>query len=146
MRLTIFVGFSAVIGLSGAQCPLYQQYSNQLHEPFSTGKYNLSSARPIPACRTFYSQEVEDEIQRMKSVIADPDLFRMFENTWPSTLDTTIAWRGWSNTTTEETLLGDVAEEPQELTFVITGKCQLFFPSRTLFKSPVKLDSRLRIC
>lgn len=146
MRLTVVVGFSAVIGLSGAQCPLYQQYSNQLHEPFSTGKHNLSYARPIPACRTFYSQEVEDEIQRMKSVIADPDLFRMFENTWPSTLDTTIAWRGWSNATTEETLLGDVVEEPRELTFVITGKCHLFFPSRTLSKSPAKLDSRLGVC
>lgn len=126
MRLTVVMGFSAVIGLSGAQCPLYQQYSNQLHEPFSTGNHNLSYARPIPACRTFYSQEVEDEIQRMKSVITDPDLFRMFENTWPSTLDTTIAWRGWSNATTEETLLGGVVEDPQELTFVITGKCQLF--------------------
>ena len=146
MRLTIVVGFSAVIGLSGAQCPLYHQYSNQLHEPFSTGNHNLSYARPIPACRTFYSQEVEDEIQRMKSVITDPDLFRMFENTWPSTLDTTIAWRGWSNATTEETLLGGVVEDPQELTFVITGKCQLFFPSRTLSKSPAKLDSRLGVC
>lgn len=124
MRLTALLGVSALLGLSGAQCPLYQQYSNQLHEPFSPGKHNLSYARPIPACRTFYSQEVEDEIQRMKSVIADPDLFRLFENTWPSTLDTTIAWRGWSNATVKETQLGIVEEEPQELSFVITGKSQ----------------------
>lgn len=58
----------------------------------------------------------------MKSVIADPDLFRMFENTWPSTLDTTIAWRGWSNATMEEKSLGNMEQAPEELTFVITGK------------------------
>jgi meiotically up-regulated gene 157 (Mug157) protein len=56
--------------------------------------------------------EVEDTIQRMKSVIVDPDLFRIFENSWPSTLDTTIGWRGLANRT-------DEVEE--ELTFVITG-------------------------
>ena len=121
MRFTSFLGFSALVSLSGAQCPLYQQYSYQKHEPYSTGAHNLSFARPISSCRTFLSQEVEDEIKRMKTVIADPDLFRLFENTWPSTLDTTIAWRGWSNATVKETELGIVEEEPQELSFVITG-------------------------
>lgn len=121
MRLTSFFGVSALVGLSGAQCPLYQQYSYQKHEPFSTGIHNLSFARPISSCRTFVSQEVESEIERMRTVIADPDLFRLFENTWPSTLDTTIAWRGWSNATTKETELGKMEEGPQELTFVITG-------------------------
>lgn len=121
MRLTFFLAISALLGLSGAQCPLYQQYSYQKHEPFSTGVHNLSSARPIPPCRTFVSPEVESEIERMKTVIADPDLFRLFENTWPSTLDTTIAWRGWSNATTKETDLGTEEEKPQELSFVITG-------------------------
>ncbi|KAJ4347783.1 hypothetical protein N0V95_005130 [Ascochyta clinopodiicola] len=121
MRLQLSFTLLALLGLSGAQCPLYQQYSAQTHEPFSTGVHNLSYARPIPSCRTFISQELEDEITRMKTVIADPDLFRLFENTWPSTLDTTIAWRGWSNATVEETQLGTVEEDPQELTFVITG-------------------------
>ena len=121
MRLASFLGFLALLGLSGAQCPLYQKYSYQKHEPFSTGSHNLSYARPIPSCRTFVSQEVEDKIRHMKTVIKDPDLFRLFENTWPSTLDTTIAWRGWSNTTVEETELGNVEEEPQELSFVVTG-------------------------
>ncbi|KAF1931947.1 glycoside hydrolase family 125 protein [Didymella exigua CBS 183.55] len=96
-------------------------YSNQKHEPFSAGIHNLSFARPIRSCRTFISQDVESEIERMRTVITDPDLFRLFENTWPSTLDTTIAWRGWSNATTEETVLGTEKEGPQELTFVITG-------------------------
>ncbi|KAH6643592.1 hypothetical protein C7974DRAFT_467402 [Boeremia exigua] len=101
-------------------CPLYQHYSAEKHAPFSTGRHNLSYARPIPSCRTFVSPEVEAEIERMRGVIKDPDLFRLFENSWPSTLDTTIAWRGWSNTT-KETENGPVQEEPRELSFVITG-------------------------
>jgi hypothetical protein len=71
MRLTTCLGVSALIGLSGAQCPLYQQYSYQKHEPFSTGIHNLSFARPIPPCRTFVSPEVESEIERMRTVITD---------------------------------------------------------------------------
>ncbi|KAH7410049.1 hypothetical protein DE146DRAFT_674836 [Phaeosphaeria sp. MPI-PUGE-AT-0046c] len=78
--------------------------------PFSIGKQELSYMRPIPPCRTFQSPELEETIERLKGIIVDPDLFRLFENSWPSTLDTTIAWRGWSNTTTGE-----------ELSFVITG-------------------------
>src|SRR5436309_1386110 len=95
--------------LTSAQCPLYQNYAEQRHEPFSAGQWNLSYARPIVPCRTFNSKEVEDTIDRLRGVIKDPDLFRVrmqtiisisvltfskiFENTWPSTLDTTIAWR-----------------------------------------------------
>lgn len=121
MRLTTLLTASTLAGLGLTQCPLYQHYAAQKHEPFSTGIHNLSYARPIPACRTFVSPEVEAEIERMRTVIKDPDLFRLFENTWPSTLDTTIAWHGWSNATTKETENGTVEEEPQELTFVITG-------------------------
>lgn len=121
MRFQLSFTVLALLGSSGAQCPMYQQYSYKKHEPFSVGIHNLSYARPIPSCRTFISQEIEDEITRMKTVIADPDLSRLFENTWPSTLDTTIAWRGWSNATVKETELGNVEEEAQELSFVITG-------------------------
>jgi meiotically up-regulated gene 157 (Mug157) protein len=109
------------VPLAVAQCPVYTGYSAQRHEPFSTGKYGLSDMRPIQPCRTFYSQELEDEIERLRNVIVDPDLFRLFQNSWPSTLDTTISWRGWSNTTTAEAdgTLTDAQKE--ELTFVITG-------------------------
>lgn len=103
-----------------AQCPIYTGYSGQRHEPFSTGKQELSFMRPIRPCRTFQSQELEETIERLKGVIADPDLFRLFENTWPSTLDTTIAWRGWSNTTTGEGE-NQTQDEKEELSFVITG-------------------------
>ncbi|CAN9162015.1 unnamed protein product [Alternaria alternata] len=48
---------------------------------------------------------------------------RIFENSWPSTLDTTIKWRGWSNTTSNlDELEGPLMSmKPEELTFVITG-------------------------
>ncbi|KAL1988721.1 hypothetical protein VTN96DRAFT_8421 [Rasamsonia emersonii] len=65
--------------------------------------------RPPPECRTFVSPEVEQTIARMKRTIADPDLFRLFENSWPNTLDTTIKWRGHAEGSDEE------------LCFVITG-------------------------
>ena len=56
-----------------AQCPDYSIYSQQPHEPLSTGRYNLSYMRPEPACRTFNSSDVEEVIEEMKSVITDPD-------------------------------------------------------------------------
>lgn len=93
-----------------AQCPDYAQYSQQSHPPLSTGKYKLSYQRPDPACRTFNSSVVEDTITSMQSVIKDPDLFRLFQNSFPNSLDTAVKWKGFA---------ADNAEE--ELTFLITG-------------------------
>jgi hypothetical protein len=117
-----------------AQCPLYQTYSNLRHEPFSTGRWNLSYMRPIEPCRTFVSHEVEDTIERLRNVIVDPDLLRVFENSWPSTLDTTIGWRGYANDSLNAGLNPDrdgesgdsgmqagSSVEREELSFVITG-------------------------
>lgn len=127
-----------------AQCPIYTNYAYRKHAPLSAGKWQLPSMRPIPPCRTFKSREVEDTIERLRKVIVDPDLFRLFENTWPSTLDTTVAWTGVANKSvvvemnpvmnktvtwdaSHKVMLtpGDVErlarEEDEELSFVITG-------------------------
>src|ERR1017187_608628 len=77
-----------------AQCPDYSIYSQQRHEPFSTGRYSLSYMRPDPACRTFNSSDVEDTIVAMKGVISEPDLYRLFENAFPNSLDTAVKWKG----------------------------------------------------
>jgi meiotically up-regulated gene 157 (Mug157) protein len=98
--------------LSGtrADCPDYSDYSQQVHQPVSSGKYQLSSMRPAPACRTFNSSVVEDTITSMESVIKDPDLYRLFQNSFPNSLDTAVKWKG---------VAADNADE--ELTFLITG-------------------------
>ncbi|KAF2195534.1 glycoside hydrolase family 125 protein [Zopfia rhizophila CBS 207.26] len=111
MQLLQFLAWASILATLGvfAQCPFYSNYASVKHGPFSTGRWNLSYHRPIASCRTFPSQDLEDTIKRLKHVIVDPDLFRVFENSWPSTLDTTIGWRGLANGTDEE------------LTFVVTG-------------------------
>jgi meiotically up-regulated gene 157 (Mug157) protein len=93
-----------------SQCPDYSQYSQQVHQPLSTGRYQLSYMRPSPECRTFNSSVVEDTITSMKSIIKDPDLYRLFENSFPNTLDTAVKWRGYAANNSAE-----------ELTFLITG-------------------------
>ncbi|KAF2124115.1 glycoside hydrolase family 125 protein [Dothidotthia symphoricarpi CBS 119687] len=109
---TTLLTLAALLPPTLSQCPLYTTYASSRHPPYTETRHNLSYARPIPSCRTFPSQDVEATIARLRHVITDPDLFRLFENSWPSTLDTTIAWRGWSNAS---------RGEPEELTFVITG-------------------------
>ncbi|TVY36000.1 Meiotically up-regulated protein 157 protein [Lachnellula occidentalis] len=93
-----------------AQCPDYLDYSQQKHQPYSSGKYQLSYMRPDPACRTFNSSIVEDTITDMKSVIKDPDLYRLFQNSFPNSLDTAVKWKGVAANNSNE-----------ELTFLITG-------------------------
>lgn len=73
-----------------SSCPDYAGYSQKRHEPYSSGRLKLPFMRPSEECRTFKSPAVEKVIQDMKSRIKDPDLARLFENTFPSTLDTTV--------------------------------------------------------
>ena len=96
--------------LALAQCPDYSDYAGEVHEPLSSGKHKLSYQRPSEGCRTFKSQGLENTITRLQSVIKDPDLYRLFSNAYPNTLDTAIKWKG--------TAAGNPDEE---LTFVITG-------------------------
>ncbi|KAG9219148.1 hypothetical protein CCMSSC00406_0001558 [Pleurotus cornucopiae] len=88
-----------------AQCPDYTTYSQNPHAPFSTGPLALPFMRPDPACRTFNSTSVEKVISDMKSRLKNPDLARLFENTFPNTLDTTVKY----------------FNETENLAFIITG-------------------------
>lgn len=85
-----FKRFGAVIISSGllaqAQCPDYLNYANVAHPPFTTGKFKLPFQRPTSACRTSNNTDLENEITRLTGVISDPDLSRLFENSWPNTL------------------------------------------------------------
>lgn len=98
-------------------CPQYAAHSKTRHpDNVSAGRHQLPFQRPSQECRTYYSGEVEDAIDRIKSKIQDPDLFRLFENAFPNTLDTTVKWKGfaWTNETSGR-------ETDEDLAFVITG-------------------------
>lgn len=106
-------GSLLVSSVANAQCPDFLDYAQAQHTPLSTGKYALSYMRPDPSCRTFNSSIVEATIADMEAIITDPDLYRLFENSFPNTLDTAVKFKGYatgSNGTTDE-----------ELTFLITG-------------------------
>lgn len=100
-------------------CLDFLALQNQRPEPYSEGKRQFPYVRPPPECRTFKLPAMEALIERMKGVIKDPDLFRLFENSYPNTLDTMIKWRGFANAT--DSFSGESAVTDEELTYVITG-------------------------
>lgn len=85
-----------------AECPDYTSYYTETHEPFSEGKYQLSYQRPEPSCRKFNLSDAEAAIEEMRAFVKDPDLFRLFENAFPNTLDTTVSWKGFADDNPEE--------------------------------------------
>ncbi|KAL8714395.1 MAG: hypothetical protein Q9220_001728 [cf. Caloplaca sp. 1 TL-2023] len=98
-------------------CPeywLFAKYRNG-HD-FSAGKFHLPYQRPVERCRKFHSPTLEATITRLRDKIEDPDLFRLFENTYPNTLDTAVLWRGFAWDTSTNSSFTD-----EELAFVITG-------------------------
>lgn len=115
---SVFFVFCMSAFTAAQACPDYADYAAAPHAPFSGGVHNLSYQRPAPSCRTFTSPAVESTIARLTSTIVDPDLSRLFENSFPNTLDTAIKWKGYA---------ADNAEE--ELTFVITGDMYTVFDS-----------------
>lgn len=74
------------------ECEEYTSYASRIHFPLSEGELKLSYMRPPEHCRTFKSPVIEKVIEEFKSKMTDADLFRLFENTLPNTLDTTILW------------------------------------------------------
>jgi uncharacterized protein len=83
-------------------CPGYDSYALTPHPPYSEGRHKLPYQRPSPVCRTTSFAEVEQTIEDMRIQVRDPDLFRLFQNTFPNTLDTTISWHGVSKESAEE--------------------------------------------
>ncbi|EKD15943.1 uncharacterized protein L3040_003199 [Drepanopeziza brunnea f. sp. 'multigermtubi'] len=98
-------------------CIGYEALQRSKPEPLSEGSRKFPNSRPEPECRTFNLPEMERLIEKMKGLIKDPDLFRLFENTYPNTLDTMIKWRGFANAIEG---VEDVITD-EELTYVITG-------------------------
>ncbi|KAI9727334.1 MAG: hypothetical protein M1828_006954 [Chrysothrix sp. TS-e1954] len=97
-------------GQTSSSCPDFNDYSQAKHAPFSTGRYNLSDMRPSPQCRTYSVPGVDETVMRYKNVIKDPDLYRLFQNAYPNTLDTAVRWKGAAANNSAE-----------ELAFIITG-------------------------
>ncbi|KIL68123.1 glycoside hydrolase family 125 protein [Amanita muscaria Koide BX008] len=106
LNLEFLVGTVLAVQVAMAQCPSYSIYSQMPHDPPSTGPLGLPYMRPAPACRTFNSTAVEKVINDMNSLIKDPDIARLFENTFPNTLDTTVKY----------------FSETENLAFIITGR------------------------
>ena len=64
----------------------------QSSAPYSEGPMELPFQRPSIHCRTFESELVEKVIRDFNTSMKDKDLFRIFENAFPNTLDTTVRW------------------------------------------------------
>ncbi|KAK5659019.1 hypothetical protein OQA88_1106 [Cercophora sp. LCS_1] len=110
MKLTTLLPLVPLTQAASKDCPDYSSYSKNRNTPLSSGRYRLAYQRPPSNCRTFASPSVESLISNLTKTISDPDLTRLFENTFPNTLDTAIKWHGNSSFNPTE-----------ELTFIITG-------------------------
>lgn len=100
-------------------CPHYEDFAKyRTDKRLSKGRYQLPFQRPIERCRKFPSSILEDTLARLRTKIADPDLFRLFENTYPNTLDTAVLWNGFASKNTNGT---GPPYTDEDLAFVITG-------------------------
>ena len=105
-----------------AACPDYKHYSVIPHPPLGDGDLTLPFQRPSKYCRTFSSPLVEEIIEAITSRMVDKDLARLFENTFPNTLDTTVKWHTDGSTKKEKHHHDDTSptwDGPQS--FVVTG-------------------------
>lgn len=95
-------------------CPNFEQYMRGRPGPPSAGRRQFPLVRPPPECRTFTVPAVEAYITKMRDKIRDPDLYRLFQNSFPNTLDTMVKWHGYAQD-------ADGRETTEELSYVITG-------------------------
>ncbi|KAJ8122018.1 hypothetical protein O1611_g9949 [Lasiodiplodia mahajangana] len=114
-------------------CPDYTQYSAYSHRPLSEGPLELPYQRPHVKCRTFHSDVIEKVIDDVVSRMKDPDLARLFENTFPvsahpalpdtySTTDTTVKFHTSGSTDAKRsTEAYDDGQWQGPHSFIITG-------------------------
>ncbi|KUI54003.1 hypothetical protein VP1G_01381 [Cytospora mali] len=96
-------------------CPLsFEHYMTSRPGPKSTGSRQFPLVRPPRECRKFTAPAVDEYIERMEGVIKDPDLYRLFQNSFPNTLDTMVKWHGYAQ---DE----NGTDTDQELSYIITG-------------------------
>ena len=101
-------------------CPPYEAFSkSRSNKHLSQGRHQLPLQRPAERCRKFPSPALEKTIVRLRDKVADPDLFRLFQNSYPNTLDTAVLWTGFAARDTSAPESSDVSDE--DLAFVITG-------------------------
>ncbi|CDO95995.1 unnamed protein product [Kluyveromyces dobzhanskii CBS 2104] len=106
-------------------CPDYVEYAGVAHYKKQDDlETELPFQRPPQKCRTFRSKLIDDFIDKLKPLFKKADLARLFENTFPNTLDTTILYHVSSN---QNKLLQN-HRHPEYLyrngfpeTFVVTG-------------------------
>lgn len=75
-----------------SKCEDYTTYSMRPHKPLSKGELELPFMRPPDECKTFKSHAIEAVIDDYDVRMKDRDLFQIFRNSFPNTLDTTILW------------------------------------------------------
>lgn len=92
---SLFISALFAIVVSAIDCPNYEEYAREHHDPFTEGRYEFPYQRPGEQCRTYKVAAVENVIDdKISGAIGDPDLYRLFQNSWPNTLDTTVKWQG----------------------------------------------------
>ena len=86
---------AALSGAAGIQamenCELVTKQDNTRVNTYQTN-------RPEVSKRLFVSQEVEQQIARIKQLLTNAKLAWMFENCFPNTLDTTVHFDGKEDT------------------------------------------------
>lgn len=95
-------------------CPTFENYMRGKPGPPSAGSRQFPALRPAPECRSYRVPAVDEYIEKMKGTIKDPDLYRLFENSFPNTLDTMVKWHGYAQD-------ADGNATKQELSYIITG-------------------------
>lgn len=94
--------------------PSFETYMRSRPGPKSAGSREFPLVRPAPECRTFTVPAVEEYIKKMETTIKDPDLYRLFQNSFPNTLDTMVKWHGYAQD-------ADGNQTTEELSDIITG-------------------------